>query len=445
MNLLASTKGRLAAFFLLYVTEGLPLGFAAGAIAVYMRREGVSFDDMGWFLGMLYFPWGFKWVAGPVVDLLGSKRLGHRRGWILFAQAVMFLGLLGSSLVDYSTQLVLFTAVMVAVNSFCALQDVAIDALAVSSLRDEERGIGNGLMFAGAYIGQALGGSGMLYLAGSTGSLNAAFYAVAGMVGGVWGTTFLFMREPEGETSMLNEPTAREVARAVSDYARTGWNAVIKSRATVAAGVFALLPASAMALGLALQAALAVEVGLSDDQIATMGLIGAVAAASGSVAGGWISDRTGHRKTLAVYILLTLIPTASLAVVMQQNGWILPIDPGSPDARVPSEIVVSTFWYGTIVYGFFSGLTYGTRMAIFMKVCDPKIAATQFTAYMAASNMAISYSSYWQGATVERWGYPTTLAIDCVAGLACLAVLPLITPRDDASSEPPISEPALRS
>ena len=32
-NLLATKNGRLTAFFLLYITEGIPLGFAATAVA----------------------------------------------------------------------------------------------------------------------------------------------------------------------------------------------------------------------------------------------------------------------------------------------------------------------------------------------------------------------------------------------------------------------------
>jgi len=35
-DLLATKKGRLATFFLLYVTEGIPLGFTAVAIAAQM-------------------------------------------------------------------------------------------------------------------------------------------------------------------------------------------------------------------------------------------------------------------------------------------------------------------------------------------------------------------------------------------------------------------------
>ncbi len=41
-DLLATRIGRLAAFFLLYVTEGIPLGFTATAMATQMRRQGLG-------------------------------------------------------------------------------------------------------------------------------------------------------------------------------------------------------------------------------------------------------------------------------------------------------------------------------------------------------------------------------------------------------------------
>ena len=43
-NLLVTRRGRLAAFFLLYVTEGVPLGFAATAVATQLRRQGGSLE-----------------------------------------------------------------------------------------------------------------------------------------------------------------------------------------------------------------------------------------------------------------------------------------------------------------------------------------------------------------------------------------------------------------
>ena len=87
-NLLASRRGRLIAFFCLYVTEGIPLGFTATAIATQLRRSGVGPKEIGFFVGWLYFPWAWKWVMGPVVDLFYSNRLGARRGWIIGIQTL---------------------------------------------------------------------------------------------------------------------------------------------------------------------------------------------------------------------------------------------------------------------------------------------------------------------------------------------------------------------
>ena len=64
-DLLATKNGRLATFFLLYVTEGIPLGFTATAIATQMRRGGLGPAEIGAFVGSLYLPWAFKWIAGP--------------------------------------------------------------------------------------------------------------------------------------------------------------------------------------------------------------------------------------------------------------------------------------------------------------------------------------------------------------------------------------------
>ena len=55
-DLLATKRGRQLAFFLLYVTEGIPLGFTATAVATQMRRQGVGPEAIGAFVGSLYLP-----------------------------------------------------------------------------------------------------------------------------------------------------------------------------------------------------------------------------------------------------------------------------------------------------------------------------------------------------------------------------------------------------
>jgi len=69
-----------------------------------------------------------------------------------------------------------------------------------------------------------------------------------------------------------------------------------------------------------------------------------------------------------------------------------------------------------------------------MDITNPAVAATQFTAYMALLNLCISYSAWWQGIAVERFGYPLTLLADCVFGLSALVLLPLMRPPQRAAA-----------
>ncbi|MFT4556811.1 MAG: PAT family beta-lactamase induction signal transducer AmpG, partial [Planctomycetaceae bacterium] len=163
-NLLASKWGRLFAFFWLYVTEGIPYGFATIVIVAQLRDEGHGEDSIGYFSGLILLPWAFKWVVGPFVDLIFSDRLGRRRGWIVACQIMMAVTLLACIPIDRSSGVVALTIALTIHNCFAATQDVAIDALACGTLPPDERGLGNGLMFAGAYFGQTIGASAVLFL-----------------------------------------------------------------------------------------------------------------------------------------------------------------------------------------------------------------------------------------------------------------------------------------
>ncbi|NNM26537.1 MAG: MFS transporter, partial [Phycisphaerales bacterium] len=410
-DLLATRRGRLLAFFLLYVTEGIPIGFTATAVAAQMRRQGVGPAEIGVFVGTLYLPWAWKWLMGPFVDVIHSDRLGRRRAWIVAAQMLMAFTLLGTVGIDFTANLKLFTILIFIVNAFGATQDVAIDALACETLSEHERGTANGLMFAGAYCGQAVGGSGALFLA-------AAILTVTIFVA-------LPLRETRPDAPVAREgPWAGAVLREIGGYARHAVRAFFGHRGATVAVVFAVLPCGAYALGLALQSNLAVELGLSDSGIGTLALASTIISAVGCVLGGFLSDRLGRRRMLATYVVLASVPTLIFALLMQRAGWIMPVDPTLPDRPAVPPSLVTAFWVVCLVFSFFHGLMYGTRTALFMDVCAKGVAATQFTAYMSLLNLVIWYTASWQGIAIERWGYPVTLLIDGLAGLVCLGLLP---------------------
>jgi PAT family beta-lactamase induction signal transducer AmpG len=175
-----------------------------------------------------------------------------------------------------------------------------------------------------------------------------------------------------------------------------------------------------MSLGLALQSNLAVELGMDDDQVGALNLWTSIVSAAAMVAGGWLSDKFGRRRTLALYLAGMSLPVLYLYGVLHQWGYVMPRPPGG----TPIAELLAPFWIACIAYSVFQGLMYGTRSAIMMDVTNPRVAATQFTAYMAMMNLAISMAASWQGVAIEAWGYQTTLIVDAITGPLCILLLP---------------------
>lgn len=438
-DLLATKAGRLTTFFLLYTTEGIPLGFTATAIATQMRRQGLDPVAIGAFVGSLYLPWAFKWMMGPFVDAFSSDRFGRRRTWIFATQIGMMATLVLAMPVDYVTQLTLFTAIIFLHNVFGATQDVAIDALAVSVLPEHERGLANGFMFAGASVGQTIGGAGVLFLTAVM-PFSSTYIFVAATILAVTVFVVLPLREPAGPPRPSRTGSALgSAASEVRGFVIDAWRAFTGTRAAFLGVVASLLPFGAYALSLALQSNLAVELGFDDTAVAQLNLVSTLVFALACVAGGWVSDRFGRRSSLAFFVFLTVIPTLYLAYAMQQAGWIMPVDMTRPDRPAAPAALVTTFWIAVIAFNVFQGLYYGVRSALFMDITVPAVAATQFTAYMAMSNLVITYTSWWQGNSVVTWGYPVTLAIDAALGLVVLFLIPFLKAR---KADAPATSPA---
>jgi PAT family beta-lactamase induction signal transducer AmpG len=246
------------------------------------------------------------------------------------------------------------------------------------------------------------------------------------------------MKEPVGPPRAFGAGAGvRAVVAELGQFVRHTAAAFTSSRSSFFAIFLALLPMGSYALSFSLQSNLAVELGLSDRQVASLGLASTVLSAGFCILGGWLSDRFGRRRTLAIFIACTTIPTLVLASMLQRFGWIMPVDPQMAHRPIPDPALVSLFWAAALAYSVFQGLMYGVGTAIFMDVTSPRVAATQFTAYMALCNLVYSYTSIWQGHSMQSWGYPTTLVLDAAFGLVSLGILPFMGAIRRAEPAPP--------
>lgn len=433
MNLLSSTRGRLLLFALLYFGEGLPQGFVASAVVLELKRMGMSAEVLGTFAATAMSPWAWKWAMGPLVDNLQLPRFGRRKQWIVAAQVGM-IAALGVALSAFPADLegvALFTTLLVVHNLFGAVQDVAIDAMAVGALPDAERGRANGVMFAAAQLGMAAGGSGVIALKGQVGFGLAALLVPACLLV-ILAVVSRAVREVE-----VAAPAGGlgAVAGELREYGVTVLRTFFTTRRGFLGLVLALLPAGCLTMSLTLSNAVTPTLGMTDDEIASLGLASSVTFAVACLAGGALSDRLGRRLSLALFAGSTALPTAWLAWRFQAEGW-LGLPAAGADGTWPrAEAMIGAWWAASLVFAVGFGLMYGVRSALYMDLAEPRIAATQFTASMALLNVVTMYSYWWQGqaltpAAEGGWGWtlPTTLAGDVGVGLLFLLVLPLLGP-----------------
>lgn len=453
-NLLNTRKGRLAGFFCLYMSEGLPQGFTGTAVALEFKRMGMTGAAIGTFAATIMLPWTWKWVMGPLVDNLHLKQFGRRKQWIVSAQLGMILTLVAAILLfphattaadgtRVFTGLALFSAVLLAHNIFAASQDVAIDALACTTLSEHERGTANGLMFAGAQVGAAIGGSGVLYLKGWLGFSTASLLAPLVLIG-ILGMVILLIYEHAlpaifGNGSPEPEPVPHaSFRRAVNEirlYLGIVLRVFFRTRRGFLGLILALIPFGGMALSLTVSNVLTPTLGMNDKEIATMGLACSLVFTACCMTGGFLSDRFGRKLTLAVFSLGTLLPTLWMGWRLHAEGWTFPAGASADGTWPRHETLITAWWAASLVYSVFQGLMYGIRTAFFMDIVEPRIAATHFTACMALLNVVTVYSYWWQGmavtpATKDGWGftYLHIFLLDAALGAVFLLVLPFVKP-----------------
>jgi MFS transporter, PAT family, beta-lactamase induction signal transducer AmpG len=411
MDLIGSRTGRKGLFALLYLAEGAPIGFIWWAVPTRLREAGVPVGTIALLTSVVILPWAFKFLWAPLVDVLRGPRWG-RRAWIVAAQLLMGLTLLPLAFVAWESSIGLLLAILLLHAFAAATQDVAIDAWAISVTTPAERGGINGWMQSGMLLGRWLFGAGFLIVAHR---IDDAL-AVLAMVGVIWSTTLVVLLASDRDEYGAKGPLLATVRARWREFLDTLRSALGRRETWLGIGLALIAFAGFKAVG-DLAGPFLVDQGLAQSQIGRFFTGALVAMIAGALAGGWAADRLGNTRAIQGFVVLAVIVICGTSL--------------ATGARAGGHVAVIVGLLGVYLC---AGLITASAYALLMQLTDPKLGATQFSAYMGAINACESWSGFTAGQLAERFDYPVAFIAIALVSLLALPLLARIGRQRSASS-----------
>ena len=181
---------RMIKILLLGAISGFPWVIIGSSLSLWLKEDGLSRSTIGW-AGLIFAVYAFNYLWAPIIDRIRipwlTKKVGHRRGWIITMQTVILISLVCWSLINPTTNLALIISVGLIIAIASATQDITVDALRIEQIGENEgksMQAGAAMAVVGWWTGYKLGG---------VVALNAAeFFQQAGFEN-YWQITFLVL------------------------------------------------------------------------------------------------------------------------------------------------------------------------------------------------------------------------------------------------------------
>ena len=310
------------AMLLLGFSSGLPFLLVGNTFGYWLRDEHTSLTAIG-FLSWVGIAYSLKFLWAPVmdrVDLPLFKRLGHRRGWMMFSQIVVGLALLAMGGTGTKAGLARLGALALVVAFASSTQDIVVDAWRIESADDgEEQGL-----LASAYqfsyrLALLATDSLILILAAAVGWRMS--YTIYGACMAIGIAATLFADEPERADAVADKKQREApiwtprgffdavVGPFIAFFRAHGWLALLMLAAISLYRVpdFIMGPMANPYYH---------DLGLSKQTVgAVRGSIGLIATFAGIAAGGYCSLKLGYMRALIIGGILQAAAIAAYATL----------------------------------------------------------------------------------------------------------------------------------
>ena len=396
-------------------SAGLPLLLILGTLSFWLREAGIDRSTIGYltWVGLIY---AFKWMWAPLVDRLSipvlSRLFGRRRSWLLFAQLLIILGLIGMASIDPKVQLtpIVWCALLVAFGS--ATQDIALDAFRIESADSDHQAALAATYQTGYRLALIWSGAGVLWLAAR------AEAGVAGYDPAAWQFAYLCMALSIGvgvvTTLFSKEPVRIELAKArnakawlhqtlIEPFAdfikRYGWHAIL------ILSLIAIYRISDVVMGI-MANPFYVDMGYTKDEVAAVSKVfGVVMTLVGAFVGGVLTLRFGVMRILFLGAILSAVSNLLFAWLATQGHdlhgliWVISAD------NLSSGIATAAF------IAFLSALT------------NIQYSATQYALFSSMMLLLPKWLAGFSGVFVNHFGYSSFFISTAIIGAPVLILI----------------------
>ena len=396
-------------------SAGLPLLLILGTLSFWLREAGIDRSTIGYltWVGLIY---AFKWMWAPLVDRLPIPILtnffGRRRSWLLFAQLLIIVGLVGMASIDPQVQLtpIVWCALLVAFGS--ATQDIALDAFRIESADSDHQAALAATYQTGYRLALIWSGAGVLWLAaraevGSTGYDASAWqfaYLCMALSISVGVITTLFSKEPiRVELAKARDAKAWLHQTLIEPFAdfikRYGWHAIL------ILSLIAIYRISDVVMGI-MANPFYVDMGYTKDEVAAVSKVfGVVMTLVGAFVGGVLTLRFGVMRILFLGAILSAVSNLLFAWLATQghdlNGlvWVISAD------NLSSGIATAAF------IAFLSSLT------------NIQYSATQYALFSSMMLLLPKWLAGFSGVFVDTFGYQAFFVTTAIIGAPVLILI----------------------
>ncbi|MDC3085394.1 MFS transporter [Candidatus Pelagibacter sp.] len=155
---------RMLKILLLGAISGFPWVLIGSSLSLWLKEDGLSRSTVGW-AGLIFAVYAFNYLWAPLVDRIQipflTKKIGHRRGWIVLMQSLILSSLFLWSIINPTENLALVITVGLLIAVASATQDITVDALRIEQIGENEGGAmaaGAAMAVVGWWSGYKLGG-----------------------------------------------------------------------------------------------------------------------------------------------------------------------------------------------------------------------------------------------------------------------------------------------